>query len=79
MMWREISARPLDEVDRVDASSMAYHCRLCLGLQTRGGGGLAPATMNKCGHRICPECARGLLDDGRGLAYLARHIIDAQI
>lgn len=19
--------------------------------------------MNKCGHRICPECARGLLDD----------------
>ena len=53
----------LDEVDRVDASALAYHCRLCLGLQTRGGGGLAPATMNKCGHRICPECARGLLDD----------------
>ena len=60
----------LDEVDRVDASALAYHCRLCLGLQTRGGGVgggggslHAPATMNKCGHRICPECARGLLDD----------------
>lgn len=56
----------LDEVDRADASSMAYHCRLCLGWQSRGDRGSsasAPATMNKCGHRICPECARGLLDD----------------
>jgi len=55
----------LDDADRADASGVGYHCRLCLGLQTWGGGSSTdpPATMNKCGHRICPECARGLLDD----------------
>ena len=53
--------------DKVDAAAAcAYTCRLCLGLQKRAGGGLAPATMTKCGHRLCPECARGLLDDALG-------------